>query len=406
MNQTEKGNRLEQTPSETVFFSNWLEKSFGRVVSQGRLIPVIDGLRFVAIMAVIMHHLNGFVTKKTTAWEISPRDYSIFHIFQLGNCGVPLFFTLSGFILGMPFLERIQSQQPLLLKQYYTRRITRLEPPFIVNILLIAILLVVWKKEQILDLLPHLLATLVYLHGMIYEEWSTINGVSWSLEIEVQFYLLAPILAMIVYRGQCFTRRLFMIVLIATSIGIKYRFQDVLPRRVMLSLPYFVDFFLVGMLLADVYLNDWKKTPKVSLLWDICGIGAWSLLVLIQWNPVTYFLLPVATFAAYWCSFKGKVMSRLLSQPVIVITGGMCYTIYLYHFFVISFVGNQTISWTAGWSYPAALLFQAAIILPIVLFVSLILFKCIERPFMIWRPFANPQPDLKPTPSLQQGVHS
>ena len=133
-----------------------------------------------------------------------------------------------------------------------------------------------------------------------------------------------------------------------------------------------------------------NEQPKTSIAWDVWGVGAWGALVLVQWNSATYFLLPLATFAAFWCSFRGVVLSWLLSRSLVVVIGGMCYTIYLYHFFVISFIGNQTIGWTAGWSYPAAIMGQLFLIVPVILFVSLVLlFKLIERPFMIWRPFAQ-----------------
>ncbi len=82
----------------TGLFTGWLNHSLGRVVSQGKLIPVIDGLRFVAIIAVVMYHLNGFVTEKTSNWHIAPRDYSLFHLLHLGNCGVPLFGSCEEFV--------------------------------------------------------------------------------------------------------------------------------------------------------------------------------------------------------------------------------------------------------------------------------------------------------------------
>ena len=240
-------------------FSNWVNKSFGRVISTGKLIPVVDGLRFVAIAAVILHHLNGFVTKRTAEWATAPRDFSLFHVLHLGNCGVPLFFALSGFILGMPFLEKIQAKQSFSLRNYYLRRVTRLEPPFVINLLLITVLLIVVKGQAIGDIVLHLLASLVYLHGLIYEQWSTINGVSWSLEIEVQFYLIAPFLAVLIYQGTPRFRRCLIVSLIVLTIGMKYFWTGHLPKRVLLSLPYYLDFFLTGMLLADFYATDWKR---------------------------------------------------------------------------------------------------------------------------------------------------
>ena len=45
-------------------------------------------------------------------------------------------------------------------------------------------------------MVPNLIASLFYSHGLVYGRESAINGVAWSLEIEIQFYLLTPLLVL------------------------------------------------------------------------------------------------------------------------------------------------------------------------------------------------------------------
>ncbi len=105
-------------------------------------------------------------------------------------------------------------QRPFSYSAYLLRRVTRLEPPFILSLLLRFALIVVVFREDCRQLLPHFLASLLYLHNVIFGSLSRISPPTWSLEVEVQFYLLAPLLARVfnsparVYDALCSSARL------------------------------------------------------------------------------------------------------------------------------------------------------------------------------------------------------
>lgn len=367
---------------------SWLSLHFGRVVSKGKLIPEIDGLRFVAIFAVVMHHLNGYIVESRETWDSRPRDFQVFHTLHSGNFGVQMFFAISGFVLGMPFLLKTVGNRPFELKRYFTRRITRLEPPFVINLVAISALLWATGKETITQIIPHFFASVFYLHGLIYERWSTINGVSWSLEIEVQFYIIAPLISVFIYRPGRVARRLLMVALIGGVVLAKCFWGETAAIRWKLSLPYYFDYFLIGMLLADIFVTDWKRSPKRTYLHDAFGAGMFLLIIaLLQWDRSQLLILPFVVLGFYVCCFRGILLSRFLSNEVVVVIGGMCYTCYLYHFFVISFVGRFTSSSTYQFGYPVTLAIQSALILPAVVIVTTVLFWLFERPFMAWSPF-------------------
>lgn len=68
--------------------------------------PEIDGLRFIAIASVVFYHLSGFLIAKDTHQYSDNTDYSFLkNLLSHGHLGVPLFFVISGFILGLPFAK-------------------------------------------------------------------------------------------------------------------------------------------------------------------------------------------------------------------------------------------------------------------------------------------------------------
>ena len=360
-----------------------------RTTSSGRFLPAIDGLRCLAIMTVIMHHLGGYVAQRTPGLDyLEAKQSPLYRLIDIGNCGVQLFFVISGFILALPFAEQYLCRgKPVRLKQYFWRRVTRLHPPYLVNLVLLTLLLMLVKNQTWSELGPHLLASALYLHNLVYQSMSTVNGVAWSLEIEVQFYLLAPLLAQ-VYRIPQLVWRRGLLLLGATSVmltkcavghGIDYPLAG--------SVFFYLDYFLCGLLLADwqaVLETDRPLSRAHGVVWDLVGLIAAMGCVVLPLNGTTWFLLPVALLPACAAVLRGPRLNRLLSQPVLVVIGGMCYTTYLYHFGVISLVGGQVAPWTSGMSYPAALAFQAAIVIPAILAVSSVLFILVEQPCMRW----------------------
>ena len=364
--------------------SERIRRSLSRVTSSGRFIPTIDGLRFVAISAVVLYHLNGFVVGTSPYLEeASVRGDLLYRVLDVGGCGVRLFFTISGFILALPFAEYyLNGGRPVRLGRYYARRVTRLEPPYLINLLLVTVLILVVNGAALSDVLPHLGASMVYLHNLIYGTMSTINGVAWSLEVEVQFYIAAPLLAWMVFRFAERRRRAGLMAVILALIVAKVLMAEVVPDRVRSSLLFHLDHFLVGFLLADVYIVSWKEHPRPSWVWDIIGTVAWAAVIASQLHPITHHMLPIATFAAYVGAFRGRVLAQVFRVPWLVTVGGMCYTIYLYHFFIISLAGRWTVGVYPLNGFVPSLLVQAVLILPVVFAVSAGLFLVFEKPFM------------------------
>jgi peptidoglycan/LPS O-acetylase OafA/YrhL len=96
-------------------------------------------------------------------------------------------------------------------------------------------------------------------------------------------------------------------------------------------------------------------------------------------NPALFIALAFVLFCA---GFRGTVTSRVLGTPVVATIGGMCYSIYLLHFPLISIIGRHTLSIGSHGAQWLHLLVQTAIIVPPVLLICGIYFALIERPCM------------------------
>jgi Acyltransferase family len=257
-----------------------LESRLTRRTSSGRYIAEIDGLRFVAIAMVVLFHsqLRVFEASGGEIGEAPPAHNMFDLSIGQGRFGVHLFFIISGFVLALPFAaERLAGARPVRLKAFYLRRLTRLEPPYFVLLTLYFLLgstTHLWKlwSDYQETLLPRFGAGLIYAHRFLFSgEPNPILPPTWSLEIEVQFYLMVPLLALVFTIQHTAKRRALMIggaAFAAIFQWLMFESVGVLPP-VLLS---YLQFFLVGFLLADVFLLEWHQEPSRGWTWDAIGL--------------------------------------------------------------------------------------------------------------------------------------
>ncbi len=349
-----------------------------RVQSGGRYIPVIDGLRFAAIIPVVLFHWACYVRDKAllagTPVEIGP-------LLDNGRLGVQLFFAISGFILALPFAQSFLEKRPRpKLSDYFLRRVTRLEPPYLINLLLLFTLLCL-KNGGFADKIWHLLASCTYTHNLVYGEFSTINFVAWTLEIEVQFYLLAPLLAYVFALEKTWLRRT---VILTAMLGLPL-FVWLAGLKAELNLGGHIQYFLAGFLLADFYLESWRDDAPGMTWCDVAlPLIAVGVLSFDLWHdPLPLLALPFLVFAFCFCGFRGIWVRRFFSNPWIATIGGMCYTIYLYHVLLIWIIGPIGLRIKIGGAgFYGNIALQSLFLVPMVLAISAVLFAFFERPFM------------------------
>lgn len=168
---------------------------------KSRYIPALDGLRTLAVVAVVLYHLN-------LTWA------------QGGLLGVTIFFVLSGYLITRLLLSEIAKTGRIDLKSFWIRRIRRLFPAVVTVVVVTCALCTVFNHVMLTKMRPDILPSLLFFNNwwQIMQDVSYFNALGdpsplthfWSLAIEEQFYLIWPplLLAMVsVHMSKPNTRR-------------------------------------------------------------------------------------------------------------------------------------------------------------------------------------------------------
>jgi peptidoglycan/LPS O-acetylase OafA/YrhL len=360
--------------------SAFFEK-FRRVTASTNYQPEIDGLRFLALfMVVVIMHIIHYINHVFHDGSWVQRKYW-YTLVTDGGTGVVLFFVISGFILSLPFAQmHLKKEKKVNLKRYYLRRLTRLEPPYIIalSILFFAEVYVL-HKYSFAGALPHFIASALYIHNFVYQEASTILPLAWSLEVEVQFYLIAPLVCTIFLLTNKYARRGLMILIIVA--GTFYWYND-------WSVPHlfkYIHYFFAGILFADLYCTK-AISIKQGKLYLLAGLVALAGFIFFnsQMELYSYLLKMCCMLGLFYLALFNKEMKSVFSNGFLVIVGGMCYSIYLWHQAIISFVGKLILK--SGIDYgdsDYAPIFILLFIITVLVFSS-IYFLLVEKPFMVF----------------------
>lgn len=159
----------------------------GRSQATTHYVPGMDGLRAIAALAVFLVHFNQQARLQV---ELGPFDLARW--LANGNTGVALFFVLSGFLLATPFWrQQYAAGAQLDVKQYFLRRLARILPAYYMCLGgLIAIKLAAGGFPSINNVLSHVL----FLYNVSDHNILSLNEPFWTLAVEMQFYLVLPLL--------------------------------------------------------------------------------------------------------------------------------------------------------------------------------------------------------------------
>jgi peptidoglycan/LPS O-acetylase OafA/YrhL len=350
-----------------------------RITTTGNYIPEIDGLRFVAILSVVLFHVPGQIPLH------GPNVNWFWYLVSNGKRGVELFFTISGFILAFPFASHVlRASKAVSVRSYFLRRVTRLEPPYILAIFIRLPLLLLVMHKPLRFVLIHGFASLFYLHSLIFGTMSAVNPPAWSLEVEIQFYCLAPFFAWSYFelRPKWLRRGVGVGFLVLAGVLQRIFIPEVVDSRLSLSILNYVQYFFAGFLLCDLYLTDWETIPA-HWTWDILSTILWCWIFLAYGWSVHLFL-PFAVLLAYLGAFKGKLYRAFFRTPWVSLIGGMCYNIYLTHNLAITGVADVLHPWvsSAKGSSTSKAVLAYAVCLPAVFAIGLLLYVVVERPCM------------------------
>lgn len=311
---------------------------------KSRYVPSLDGLRAFAVLAVIAYHMHlGFAPG--------------------GLLGVTMFFVLSGYLITGLLISEIEANGTVDLKAFWIRRIKRIVPAVLFAIAGTAALCTLLNHALLTKMRPDILPTVFFFNNW----WQIIHNVSyfdalgapsplahtWSLAIEEQFYLIWPVVLMlIVHRGArkgsiakgCAIAALVSVALMAALFDPA---SD--PSRVYYGTDTRAFSLLIGAILAFVWpyqkLDDnagaaMSRSERLAL--DAVGGAALLGLVLLValsngFSPFIYrgglLLCSVLTALFIACIVHpGSLIGRAFSLKPLVWVGQRSYSMYLWHF--------------------------------------------------------------------------
>ncbi len=366
-------------------------QSFTRKTSGQRFVPEIDGLRFFAIFTVLLFHLNTAFSD--SIGSEGAKGQGAENPFELGwwiirlDLGVKVFFAISGFILALPFIKQYWFDgKKIQIKTYLLRRLTRLEPPYVIAIILFYGVHVFILHVPFEEYFGNFLASLGYIHTIVFDRSSIILPISWSLEVEVQFYLLVPLLSLMFFKSKKHIVGILIVVLffILSIYGKNYIMAHHVKYIGSSILAYF-SHFAIGILFSILFLTNPNWIKRKSVFWDSIGlIAIFSLFYFYkpQIRISNNILFNLSILILFISAFKGVITNYFFRLPVIYVIGGMCYSIYLIHFPLLFLLVKASKQLAFFKDYYSNYFLQIIILLPLIISVSAVYFKLFEQPFM------------------------
>ncbi|MHC0038471.1 acyltransferase family protein [Pseudoneobacillus sp. C159] len=307
-------------------------KSFG-------YIPGLDGIRALAVLAVIAYHLN-------------------LPFAQGGFLGVTVFFVLSGFLITSLLIWEWEHTATINLKQFWIRRAKRLLPAMILLLIILNVFIPFFRLELVANLRQDSIAAFFYYSNWYYifqdipyfEAFGITSLLThfWSLAIEEQFYIFwAPLTLLLLKwirnRKAIFTLLLFGAALSATAMTLIYE-PDLDPSRVY----YGTDTRLFSLLIGASFAIPLKKISIKLNRWSLEILGLIGILTFIVMtifiNQYDHFIyqggMAILSIATAGLVLSMKVPSNLFIRRFLELQplkwiGLRSYGIYLWHYPVI-----------------------------------------------------------------------
>ena len=339
--------------------------------------PEIDGLRAIAVVAVILYHAQ------ITILGHQP--------FKGGFIGVDIFFVISGYLITSIILKELITTGSFSFKHFYERRIRRILPAYL--LVMLVSLFLAWMyllPSSFIDFSKSVLYSLGFSSNFYFhysgQQYGAESGLlkpflhTWSLSVEEQYYILFPIVLIISFK---YFRKYLIHILILSfffSLGLADWVSKNFPSVSFYFLHTRIWEILAGSILAyfEITLGCRSKNKIFNHVFPSVGV----LLILINiFFFKLYFPHPslhtlpaiIGVCLIIWFSQKGDFVNKLFSSKLLVGIGLISYSLYLWHYPIFVFSNITDFSKNS--------IFKEILIGLIILILSIFSYYFIERPF-------------------------
>lgn len=367
-----------------------------------KVIPLIEGFRRYLSLWVVFDHLLAI-----SGYGPSSLNY-IFALIRSGWYAVDVFIIISGFVIFYLLDSKRENY-----KSFIVRRFFRLWPLFIllffisiplayINIYNVSSFSEIYGNSIIGDgfiierfnsyfqnIVWHILFHLPMLHGIIPNSIIPFSpgaflGPAWSISLEWQFYIVAPLLFFILKRF----KKLGVIILSVLFIILYYWGKNIDDIQFGAFLPMHIEYFFIGIVSYFIFKhyslhNQLKKISLYPFILLLSGIIFYIYNFKIIYFPIFIWI----NFFAILIDYSTK--RNLLLKPIffylfeikfVKFLGKISYSIYLSHFLIIYVVQFLILNFFPNVAQKYHLLLLTLIVLPITIYVSNILYNKIELP--------------------------
>jgi peptidoglycan/LPS O-acetylase OafA/YrhL len=290
-----------------------------------RRIPQLDAVRGVAILVVMMHNISF--------------KYSVFHsqqLFRNGWMGVDLFFVLSGLLITGILLDTKQSEGYF--KNFYVRRCLRIWPLYYSLIFFMFVVVRFLNRSEFHNVVrtssPWWAFPLFLQNFLLPVSTDAAGplGVTWSLAIEEQFYLIWPLIVQFCSANQL--RRICIAVMCVSPV-LRYYLS---LRHINLYVNVFcrLDGLMAGALIALLVRSDnFDPSKLLKQAWVLLMIAAPLAFVTeafdARWIVFSFTALASASFVYVSWFSEQKWLQSVMTNRVLIYTGTISYGLYLLH---------------------------------------------------------------------------
>lgn len=331
-------------------YRSFSDKASANAMQTGRQhYPALDGLRGLAILLVVIYHNFGFINK----------------YFFFGWLGVDLFFVLSGFLITDILMNTVGNKN--FLRNFYFRRILRIFPLYYLGLILFLIVLPKLPVESGLKYYTDNQEWIwTFLQNWLYifnppEQTNTLNHL-WSLAVEEQFYLLWPLVILLIRKPKYLLAFITLLLVATLSLRLWIWIHHIT------NLAYYnlytftrIDGICIGCMVAlllRINANFLKKySSGIVLFFAVMNFAFFFINRLYQFSFPYLALAGYTTFAMMFgllvnlaVTSQTKLVNLIFNIPLLKFFGRISYGFYIFHWPVYLLLSPYLSTWVNGFN--------------------------------------------------------